>query len=180
VGGHSTRLPRDVCVRDSRREASAGGRRAAVDDPQLPLHDVRHQRDALLRPLVLWQERTARQRAQEIDTPPETVGALQRRFAAQGMRGLLPDTLQVIPVGRRRRVPDAVVEARPRLQGLSDGLGDRELARRLFPPGARRVSHQSITQLWHPLSPAPPRQLPLLDYHPSPTRAEARREGMTL
>jgi len=47
------------------------------------------QRYELIRPLVLLQECTARQRAQETDTHPETVGALKRRFEAQGMLGLL-------------------------------------------------------------------------------------------
>jgi len=42
------------------------------------------------------------------------------------------------------------------------------------------VSHQSIKKLWQQLPPAAPRQLPLLDYHAYPTRAEARREVMTL
>jgi hypothetical protein len=151
-----------------------------VDDPQLPLNDVMQQRYELIRPLVLWQDRTARQRAQETDTHPETVGALKRRFDVQGMLGLLPDTLQVLPVGRRRRMPTEVVDELQRLKGLYDGFGYRELARILFHTRAHRVSHHSIKKLWHQLSPAPPRQLPLLDYHTYPTRAEARREVITL
>jgi hypothetical protein len=107
-------------------------RRADADNPQLPLHDVMQERYELIRPLVLLQERTASQRAQETDTHPETVGALKRRFEAQGMLGLLPETLQVLPVGRRRRVPDEVVEELQRLKGLYDGFGYRELARILF------------------------------------------------
>ncbi len=155
-------------------------RHADVDNPQLPLHDVMQQRYELIRPLVLLQERTARQRAQETNTHPETVGALKRHFEAQGLLGLLPETLQVLPVGRRRRVPDEVVEELQRLKGLYDGFGYRELARILFHTCARRVSHHSIKKLWHQLSPAAPRQLPLLDYHTYPTRAEARREVITL
>ena len=155
-------------------------RRSDVDDPQLPLHDVIQPRYALIRPLVLWQDRTARQRAQETDTHPETVGALTRRFEAQGMLGLLPETLQVLPVGRRRRVPDEVVEELQRLKGLYDGFGYRELARILFHPCARRVSHHSIKKLWHQLPPAAPHQLPLLDYRSYPTRAEARQAVLTL
>jgi DNA invertase Pin-like site-specific DNA recombinase len=42
------------------------------------------------------------------------------------------------------------------------------------------VSHHSIKKLWHQLPPAAPRQLPLLDYHSYPTRADARREVITL
>ena len=138
------------------------------------------QRYELIRPLVLLQECTASQRAQETDTHPETVGALKRRFEQQGMLGLLPETLQVIPVGRRRRVPDEVVEELQRLKGLYDGLGYRELARILFHTCARRVSHHRIKKLWQQLPPAAPRQLPLLDSHAYPTRAEARREVMRL
>jgi len=138
------------------------------------------QRYELIRPLVLLQECPASQRAQETDTHPETVGALKRRFEQQGMLGLLPETLQVIPVGRRRRVPDEVVEELQRLKGLYDGFGYRELARILLHTGARRVSHQSIKKLWQQLAPAAPRQLPLLDYHAYPTRAEARREVIRL
>jgi len=77
-------------------------------------------------------------------------------------------------------MPDEVVEELQRLKGLYDGFGYRELARILFHTCARRVSHHSIKKLWHPLPPAAPRQLPLLDYHTYPTRAEARREVMTL
>jgi len=138
------------------------------------------QRYELIRPLLLLQERTAHQRAQETDTHPETVGALKRRFEAQGMLGLLPETLQVLPVGRRRRVPDEVVEELQRLKGLYDGFGYRELARILFHTCARRVSHHSIKKLWHHMPPTAPRQLPLLDYHSYPRRAEARREVLTL
>src|SRR5262249_59284155 len=70
----------DVRARGRRREAAAVVRHSDVDDPQLPLHDVLQQRDERIRPLVLLQERTARQRAQETDTPPATPRALPRRF----------------------------------------------------------------------------------------------------
>src|SRR4029450_4137192 len=86
----------------------------------------------------------------------------------------------VVPVGRRRRVPDEVVEALQRLKGLYDGFGYRELARLLFHTCARRVSHHSIKKRWQQLPPAAPRQLPLLDYRTYPTRAAARREVITL
>jgi hypothetical protein len=73
-------------------------RRADVNDPQLPLHDVRQQRYELIRPLVLLQDHTASQRAQETDTHPETVGALKRRFEAQGMLGPNPAMTSFTPV----------------------------------------------------------------------------------
>src|SRR5262245_34534256 len=155
-------------------------RRADVDNPQLPLHDVIQQRYELIRPLVLLQEGSASRRAQETDTHPETVGALKRRFEAQGMVGLLPETLQILPIGRRRRVPDEVVEELQRLKGLYAGFGYRELARILLHTCARRVSHHSLKKLWHQLPPAAPRQLPLLDYHSYPTQTEARQKIIPL
>ena len=138
------------------------------------------QRYEIIRPLVLFQDRTAFQRAQETDTHPETVGALKRRFEAQGMLGLLPDTLTVIPAGRRRRVPDEVVEELQRLKGLYDGFGYRELARIIFHTLACRISHHSVQKLWHQLPPASPQQLPLLDYHSHPERAQARMQVIEL
>src|SRR2546428_7182884 len=97
-------LPRDVWSGGISREVSSVGRFSDVDDPQLPLNEPLQQRYELIRPLVLLQDRTASARAQETDTHSETFGALKRRFEAQGMIGLLPDTLQGILVGRLRRV----------------------------------------------------------------------------
>lgn len=151
-----------------------------IDAPQLPFNDPMQHRYELIRPLVLFQDRTAIQRAQETDTPPETVGALKRRFEAQGMLGLLPDTLVVIPAGRRRRVPDEVVEELQRLTSLYDGFGARELARIIFHTLACRISHHSVKKLWPQLPPASPQQLPLLDYHSHPERAQARMEVIEL
>src|SRR5882672_1967235 len=98
-------MPQDVLSQGISREASAVARHADVDDPQLPLNDVMQQRYELIRPLVLFQDRTASQRAQETGTHPETVGALKRRFEQQGMLGLVPDTLDVRPAHRPLRVP---------------------------------------------------------------------------
>ena len=67
-----------------------------------------------------------------------------------------------------------------RLKGLYDGFGDRELARIIFHTCARRISHHSVQKLWHQLPPAAPQQLPLLDYHSHPERAQARLEVITL
>ena len=147
-----------------------------ADDPQLPFNDPTQQRYELIRPLVLLQDRTASQRAQETDTHPETVGALKRRFEAQGMLGLLPATLEVVPAGRRRRVPDEVVQELQRLKGLYEGFGYRELARIIFHTLAHRINHHTVQQLWQELPPAAPQQLPLLDYHSYPERSQARLE----
>ena len=150
------------------------------DDPQLPLHDPIQHRYELIRPLVLLQDRTATQRAQETATPPETVGRLKRRFDQQGLLGLFPDTLEIIPAGRRRRVSDEVVQELQRLKGLYDGFGYRELTRIIFHKLACPISHHSVKKLWHQLPPASPQQLPLLDYHSYPERAQARMEVITL
>src|SRR5712691_5071549 len=172
--------PRDSTSRGHSREASSVVRLSDVDEPQLPLNDPTQHRYEIIRPLVLLQDRTAIQRAQETDTHPETVGALKRRFKAQGMLGLLPASLKVIPAGRRRRVPDVVVEELQRLKGLYDGCGYRELARILFHTCARRLSHHSVQKLWHQLPPTAPQQLPLLDYHSHPERSQARMQVIEL
>jgi hypothetical protein len=88
------------------------------------------------------------------------------------MLGLLPASLKVMPVGRRRRVPAEVVEELQRLKDLYDGFGYRELARILFHTCARRISHHSVQKLWH--------QLPLLDYHSYAERSQARMEVIAL
>ena len=56
---------------------------------QLPLRlgDQLQWRYEVIRPLVLFADRTATQRAHETATHPETVRALHRRFRQQGMLG---------------------------------------------------------------------------------------------
>ena len=110
-----------------------------AEDPQLPFNDPMQQRYEIIRPVVIFGDRTAAQRAQETGVHPETVGRLKRRFAQQGMLGLLPDTFEVIPARRRRRVPDPVVHELQRLKGLYEGFGYRELARIVFHRVAYRV-----------------------------------------
>jgi transposase InsO family protein len=151
-----------------------------ADEPQLPFNDPTQYRYELIRPLVLFQDRTAKQRAQETGTHPDTVGTLKRRFEAQGMLGLLPDTLAVVPAARRRRVPAEVVHELQRLKGLYDGFGYRELARILFHTLACRIHHHTVKQLWQELPPASPQQLPLLDYHSYAERSQARMEVIAL
>ena len=72
----------------------------------------------IIRPLVLFQDRTAIQRAEETRSHPETIGTLKRRFEQQGMLGLLPGHLHIGPSGRRGRVPEAVVQEFKQLKGL--------------------------------------------------------------
>src|SRR6266852_1560351 len=154
--------------------------RPDADDPQLSFTDPTQYRYELIRPLVLFQDRTATQRAQETGTHPDTVGTLKRRFDAQGMLGLVPETLEVVPAGRRRRVPTEVVHELQRLKGLYEGFGSRELARIIFHTFAHRIHHHTVQQLWQELPPAAPQQLPLLDYHSYAERSQARMEVIAL
>jgi hypothetical protein len=130
--------------------------------------------------LLLDPARTATQRAQETGTHPETVGRLKRRFAQQGMLGLVPDTLDVRPAHRQLRVPDTVVHALQRLKGLYEGFGFRELARIIFHTTMYRLTGQTAQRLWERLPPAALPSRPLLDYHSHPERAPARMEVITL
>lgn len=138
------------------------------------------QRSERLRPLLLLPEGTAQAPAAPSQPPPPTLGTRKRRLTQQGMLGLLPQTLQGVPVGRRRRVPDAVVAALQRLTGLYDGLGYRGRARIGLHTLGHRLHHQTVQDLWHHRAPASPPQLPLLDSHSSPERADARQQGITL
>ena len=106
--------------------------RLDFDPLQEVFRDPMQRRDAIIRPLVLLQDRTATERAEETGPHPETVSRLNRRFEPQGLLGLWPDSIAVGPARRRRRVPDAVVQELTRLKGLYDGFQDRELARIIF------------------------------------------------
>jgi hypothetical protein len=70
---------------------------AAFAQLQLGFVDQTQWRYELIRPLVLFADRTARQRAQETHTHPDTVRTLQRRFRQQGMQGLLPADVGLNP-----------------------------------------------------------------------------------
>jgi Helix-turn-helix domain len=99
---------------------------------QLGIVDQTQWRYELIRPLVLFADRTASQRAQETDTHPDTVRTLRRRFRQQGMAGLLPGDVAVVPRRRVSPVPEAVRQEIDRLKALYDGFHYRELARILF------------------------------------------------
>ena len=153
---------------------------AETDDAPRLFSDPTQQRYELIRPLLLDPERTAAQRAQETRTHPETLGRLKRRFAQQGMLGLVPATQEVRPVRRQLRVPEHVVQELQRLTGLYTGFGARELARILFHTTMYRLTGQTARRLWDRLPPAAPPQRPLLDYHSHPERAQARLDVITL
>jgi transposase InsO family protein len=144
------------------------------DRLQESFRDPIQRRYEIIRPLVLFQDCTATQRAKETRSHPETVGTLKRRFEQQGMLGLLPSHLEIGPSGRRGRVPEAVVEELRSLRGLYDGFQYRELARIIFYKLNYRISHSTVKRLWSELPPPAPEQLPLLDYHSYPERSQAR------
>jgi hypothetical protein len=74
----------------------------ATDFAQLQLSfvDQTQWRYEVIRPLVLFTDRTAQQRAHETETHPDTVRTLRRRFHRQGMLGLLPADVEVVPQRR--------------------------------------------------------------------------------
>lgn len=151
-----------------------------ADDPRLPFDDPTQQRYEVIRPVVVTGDRTVRERAQETGMHPDTVSRLKRRFEQQGMLGLIPGAVDVVPARRRRRVSDEVVDELRRLKGLYDGFGSRELARIIWYKFNDGIAHTTIRRLWPDLSPPSPAQLPLLDYHSHPERSQARLEVIQL
>jgi putative ATPase subunit gpP of terminase len=153
-----------------------------LDFDRLERHfrDPIQRRYEIIRPLVLFQDRTATQRAQETQTHPETVGTLKRRFEQQGILGLFPDSVEMVTAGRQRRVPDAVVQELERLKGLYEGFGYRELARIIFYKLNYRLSHSTVKRLWSQLARPSPQQLSLLDYHSYAERSQARQQVIDL
>src|SRR5262249_11988457 len=172
--------PGTVCPRGARREALPVRPSPDADDSQLLFLDPTQYRYELIRPLLLCPERTATQRAQETGTHPETVGRLKRRFAQQGMLGLVPETLAVHPAQRQLRVPDTVVHELQRLKGLYAGFGPGKRAGIFFHPTMHRPPGKPARRLWDRLPPAAPPTRPLLDYHSYPERVQARQEVITL
>jgi hypothetical protein len=93
---------------------------SARDFGQLQLHfvDQIQWRYELIRPLVLFAEGTATQRAQDTHTHPDTVRTFLRRFRQEGMLGLLPADVEAVPHSRASRVPEAVCQEIARLKAL--------------------------------------------------------------
>ena len=153
-----------------------------ADFAQLQLHFVEQVqwRYEVIRPIVLFDDRTAAQRAAETHTHPETVRKLTRRFRHQGTLGLLPDHTTIIPPPRGQQVPDKVVDALARLKARYDGFQLREWARLILYTCHERVDDKTIKKLWQQ-SPGPIQgELPLDTYHSHPQRAHARRQVIKL
>lgn len=152
------------------------------DFAQLQLHfvDQIQWRYELIRPLVLLAEGTPSQRAADTHTHPDTVRTFTRRFQQQGMLGLLPGSVEVVPRGRASHVPETVRQEIARLKSLYAGLHYRELARIIFATLEYRIDHKTVKQLWHqtPVTTSP--QLELWDYHTHPDRTQARWQAIQL
>ena len=141
---------------------------------QLTFVDQMQWRYEVIRPLVLFGDRTATQRAQETQTHPDTVRTLQRRFRQQGMVGLLPHAVKVEGRGRASRVPEAVREEIARLKALDGGFHDRELARIVFGKFGRRMGDTTVNKLWQESPGHTPQPLERVDDHTHPDRDHAR------
>jgi hypothetical protein len=153
-----------------------------ADFVQLELHfvDQVQGRYEVLRPLVLFDDRTAAQRVVETHTHPDPVRTLTRRFRQQGIRGLLPEHTASISPRRGQPGPDAVIEELARRKALYEGFPFRELARLSQYKCHERIDDKTVTKLWQQ-SPGPgPGALPLGTYHRHPQRYDARREVIKL
>jgi transposase InsO family protein len=155
---------------------------AASDFAQLELRfvDQIQWRYELIRPLVLFENRPATQRAHETHTHPETVRQFRRRFQQQGMLGLLLDDVEVIPKEKTPRVSAAVIEEINRLKALYGGFHARELARLVFYKLGERIGHKTAQRLWQQSPVVTQEALPLGDYHTQPDRYQARLQVIKL
>jgi hypothetical protein len=147
---------------------------------QLRFTDQTQRRYEVIRPLLLFKDRTATQRAQETETHPDTVRTFLRRFRQQGMLGLLPDRVEVSPRGRVSRVPEAVRQEIARLKALSRGFHDREIVRIICSKHGYRLPPNTVKRLWQQDLPAVPGEFTLSDYHGQKDRYEARVQVMKL
>jgi transposase InsO family protein len=147
---------------------------------QLNFIDQTQWRYEVIRPLVLFADGTAQQRAQETRTHPDTVRTLQRRFRQQGMLGLLPVDVEVIHRRRASPIPEAVRQEIDRLKALYDGFHYRELARILFITFGAPIDHKTVKTLWQASPTACQGHLTLWNYHAHPDRYQARLQVIQL
>jgi Homeodomain-like domain len=152
---------------------------------QLRFVDQVQWRYELIRPLVLFEERPTppeaiRQRAHATGSHPETVRKFTRRFEQQGLLGLLPEAVALIPKGPTPRVPPEVLEEIGRLKALYEGFQYQELVRIILCTCRYQMTDKTAKRLWQQSPAAPQGALPLGDYHSYPDRAEARLEVLKL
>jgi transposase len=146
------------------------------DFAQLQLHitDQMQWRYELIRPLVLFEEGTPVQRAQETQTHPDTVRTFVRRFTKQGLLGLVTNDVEVVPKKRPLPVSEEIQQEIHRLKALYGGFRYRELARILFYRFHEHVDVKTIKQLWLQSSVVAAEQLEFWTYQSYPDRLEAR------
>lgn len=147
---------------------------------QLGFVDQAQRRDAVSRPLVRLAERTVGQRARETQTHPDTVRKLRRRFQHQGMRGLLPRSVEGVIRARATRIPEAVRQEIDRLKALYDGFHYRELARMLLVKGGYAIDDKTVQKLWQQSAVRWQAPLERWDYHAHPDRYQARLQVVKL
>jgi hypothetical protein len=115
---------------------------------QLSFVDQTQWRYEVIRPLVLFADRTAQQRAQETHIHPDTVRTLRRRFRQQGVLGLLPANVKIEIRKRVGGIPEAVRQEIDRLKTLYDGFHYRELARILSCTFGTPFDDRTVKKLW--------------------------------
>jgi Homeodomain-like domain len=146
----------------------------------LPFTDPVQWRYEVIRPLVLFEDRSVGQRAEETHLHPDTVRRFTRRFQQPGMLGLFPDTVDLVRLSRGRQVPETVLQEIARLKGLYEGFQYRELARIIHCQCHYRIDDKTVKKLWQqsPVSMQPP--LPFEAHRSSPTRYDVRLQVITL
>jgi hypothetical protein len=153
---------------------------AAFAQLQLGFVDQIQWRYEVIRPLVLFADRTAPQRAQETRTHSETVRQLRRRFRQWGMLGLLPADVAVVHRAKTSPIPPAVQQEIDRLKALYPDFHYRELARIVGYKVGYPIDDKTAKKLWHQ-SPVPSQpHLTLGDYHTHPDRYQARLQVVKL
>jgi hypothetical protein len=147
---------------------------------QLGFVDQTQWRYELIRPLVLFADRTAQQRAQETETHPDTVRTLHRRFPQRGILGLLPADVEVVPRRQASPIPEAVRQEVDRLKALYDGFHYRELARILLVKLGYAIDDKTVKKLWQASPVRCQGHLGLWEYHVQPDRYQARMQVIKL
>jgi transposase InsO family protein len=147
---------------------------------QLRITDQMQWRYELIRPLVLFAEGTAAQRAEETRTHPDTVRTFVRRFNQQGMLGLVPHDVEVGKKAPPLPVSEAVQQEIHRLKALYGGFGYRELARILFYRFHEHVDEKTMKQLWLQSPVVAAEQLEFWTYQSAPDQLQARLQVVRL
>jgi transposase InsO family protein len=147
---------------------------------RLQLTDRTQWRYEVIRPVVLFADRTPQQRSRETQTHPATVRRLTRRFRQQGMLGLLPADVEVVARGKTTQIPDPVRHEIDRLKVLYDGFHYRELARILLVKLGYAIDDKTVKKLWQASPVRCQGHLGLGDSHAQPDRYQARMQVIKL